>query len=110
MPYGRLAVSAPAATTNTVVYTVPSNCLYAEITVNILNTNATTCSCNLAVSTSGTSTPAANEYIEKEAILPASGGVLERTDLVVSPGEKIIIYTALANTVVRVSGKVVASL
>jgi len=107
MAFGKLASVVLAANTDIVVYTVPDNCLYAEINVNVLNPDAADCTAQLALA--ATATPAADEYIEKGVILPANGGVLERTDQVVGPGEKIIVRSTNAVTVVRVSGKILTS-
>lgn len=101
--FGRLAVSALAANTNTSVYTVPSNCDYVELSVSVLNTNITDATVELALATTGT--PNANEYIEKGSVIPANGGVLERTDIVCSPGEIVVVKSSQANVIVRVSGK-----
>lgn len=104
MSFGRLAVGIPPANTDTVIYTVPANCLFAEITLNILNPDVADITVNVAVALTGT--PSANEYVEQGAIIPANGGILERTNLLCSPGENIVVRSTLANTVVRVSGKV----
>lgn len=102
MADGKLALAAPAAATNTTVYTVPNNCKYAKIDVNILNPDASDATVELALTTNGT--PALNEYIEKGAIVPSGGGSLERINLICSPGEILVVKSSLATTVVRVSG------
>lgn len=105
MAYGKLAAATLAANTDTVVYTVPDNCLYADLTINILNPDVTDATAQLAIAAADT--PAANEYVEKGVVLPANGGILERTNVVASPGERIVVRSTLATTVVRVSGKTV---
>ena len=105
MAYGRFAVAVLAANTDTVVYTVPDNCLYAELTINVLNPDTVDATAKMAVSAADT--PVANEYIENGVILPANGGILERASLIASPGERIVVRSTLATTVVRVSGKTV---
>lgn len=107
MAFGKLASVVLAADTDTVVYTVPDNCLYAEININVLNPDVADCTAKMAIA--ATATPAADEYIENGIILPANGGILERTDQIVGPGEKIIVRSTNAVTVVRVSGKVLTS-
>ena len=106
MAYGKLGLSIPAANTNTVIYTVPSNCIYAELTINILNPDSADITVDVALASS--SSPASNEYIEKGTIIPASGGILERTNLICSPGENVVVKSSLATSVVRVSGKELA--
>ena len=105
MSYGRLAISTPAAATDTIVYTVPANCRYAELTLNMLNPGINDATIELAIAL--TDTPASGEYIEKGAILPANGGILERTGILCSPGERIVVKSSQASNVVRVSGKLV---
>lgn len=105
MSYGRLAISTPAVDTDTIVYTVPANCRYAEITLNMLNPGINDATVQLALAL--TDIPAAGEYIEKGAILPANGGILERTGIVCSPGERIVVRSSQASNVVRVSGKLI---
>ena len=107
MSFGRLSVSNPLANTDTVVYTAPDKCFYSEVTLNILNTDTTDITIQVAVSTDDT--PDSNEYIEKGAIIPANGGILERTNLMLSPGERIVVRSTLGTTIVRVSGKEVTS-
>lgn len=105
MSYGRLAISEPAVDTNTIVYTVPANCRYAEITINILNPNINDATVEVAVAT--TDTAATGEYIEKGVVIPNNGGILERTGLLCSPGERIIVRSNQTSNVVRVSGKLI---
>lgn len=102
MATGRLGKNALAATTNTTVYTVPATVAYAEVSVYALNTSASNATFRLAVSTAAT--PATADYLEYGAEIPANGGVLERTNIVCSPGELIVAYSSVANVVVRVSG------
>lgn len=103
MAYGKLGTVVTTANTNHTVYTVPSNCLYAEISINILNRDTTDSIVKLAIGSSAT--PDAQDYIEDGAIVPGSGGVLERDSLIAGPGELIVVNTSASGSVVRVSGK-----
>lgn len=100
MPSGILGQSAPAATTNTTVYTVPSGKL-ASFSVNILNRGAASVSVRLAIATTGT--PANEEWIEFGASVPANG-VLERSGLVAQAGERIVVFASTADVSVSVYG------
>lgn len=102
MAIGLLGKQLLSADTDTTVYTVPVDCLFAAVSVNVLNTNSTVAEFKLAI-TSNVS-PAAVDYIENGTQIPADGGMLERTEIKCSPGEKIIVRSSLANVVVRVSG------
>jgi len=103
MAYGKLGTAISIANTDVVVYTVPVNSKYAECFLNILNTN--TVDAIVSVAITSLATPVVSDYIEQGAVVPANGGILTRTDLVCSPGEKIVINANNANCVVRVNGK-----
>lgn len=103
MSYGRLGVADLPATTNTVVYTAPSNILYSEVSVLILNNNAADLTLTMYVSTSVD--PSTTERIENGVTIPAAGGSFERTNLILSPGEKIVINPSGADLTARVQGK-----
>lgn len=106
MSIGKLAVSTPAAGSDITVYTVPVNSAGGKLKINILNTDPVVDAVvNIAYSAGGT--PGASDYVEKGAIIPAAGGILERTDEELSPGENVIIHASTANTVVRVSGEII---
>lgn len=100
MASGILGQSAPAATTNTVVYTVPAGKL-ATLNVNMVNTGGSPVAVRLAVS--ATSTPAMSEYVEYDVILP-SNGVLERGGLVANATKNLVVYTTAATLSVSVFG------
>lgn len=105
MSYGRLAATVLAANTDTVVYTAPVNCLGVELAINILNPNVLDATIKIALAVANS--PTAEEYIENGAIVPANGGILERTQQMCSPGERVVIRSTLADSVIRVSGKVI---
>lgn len=107
MTYGRLSAKVLTEQVDDVVYTVPENCLYAVIDVNIVNDAAESSEVNVAISQSNT--VSATDYIEKGVELTANGGVYMRTDLKVSAGERIIINNSKSGAVVRVSGLLITS-
>lgn len=104
MSSGRLArIFINNATTLTNIYTVPTNKI---ATVNLLVTNSSglVSKFRCAISNSSTS-PGPQDYIEFDVNLPAISGVLERTALVLGPGESIFVYSSVANAItVRVNG------
>lgn len=100
MASGTLGQSAPSATTNTTVYTVPSGKV-ATFNVNVVNRGASTATVRLAISATGT--PGNSEWIEYGATIPANG-VLERTALVASAGKNVVAYASTADTSVNVYG------
>jgi hypothetical protein len=100
MSNGLLGKSMSSNTSNIVLYTVPATAEFATVTVAILNQDTTDRNFDLII-TSGS--PSAVDYIEKTATIPAKG-VYERTCLVLSPGEKIIVYADTNLMSVRVFG------
>jgi hypothetical protein len=100
MASGTLGQSAPVAATNTTVYTVPSGKL-ATVNLNLVNRGSSNIAVRLAVAAS--STPANQEYLEYDAVIPANG-VLERTGLVISANKQVVVYTNTATLSVNVYG------
>lgn len=101
MASGILGNSDLAATTNTVIYTVPAGVISA-CTVNMCNRSDVEVSVRLALSVS--STPSNAEYIEYNAKLPATGGVLERTGLILSSNIRVIGYSSAPGVSINVYG------
>ena len=107
--YGRLAV-ATITTANTWqnIYQINANCLRADVDISVLNPNATDATCKVALTS--TTTPAANEYVENGAVVPANGGRLVLSDNRMSAGEYIFIQTSLSGCVIRVAGDELTSI
>lgn len=102
MASGILGQSAPAATTNTTVYTVPgAGTSRAVFNVSMVNTGGAPVSVRLAIASTGT--PGIAEYIEYDTILPGSG-VLERGGLVAQTGENVVAFASAATVSVSVYG------
>lgn len=100
MASGTLGQAAPAAFTNTTVYTVPSG---KTATVNINIVNRGTDAALVRVAVASLATPTNSEYIEYDvAILP--NDVLERTAIVISSQENLVVYADTADTSVNVYG------
>jgi hypothetical protein len=89
-----------AAATNTTVYgpTVPTKGVF---NIRFCNRNSSAVSVRLSVS--ATSTPAAKEYIEYGALIPANG-VLEDQGIPIQAGMYIQAYSDTANVSVNVWG------
>ena len=100
MANGILGQSAPSATTNTTVYTVPAS-KTATFTVNICNRGSSTVSVRLAVAATGT--PGNSEWIEYDARIPALG-VLERSGIVAQATKNVVVYSSAATVSVSVYG------
>lgn len=87
---GRLGVQDLAATTNTTLYTAPTG-YFAVVNVTICNRNASAVTIRLALASSAT--PGNAEWIEYGSTIPANS-VLERTGLVLAPGQLVVVYAS----------------
>ena len=100
MATGTLGQSSPSAVTNTTLYTVPS-AKTATFNVSICNTNGSPVTVRLGVC--ATSTPAAGEYLEYDAIIPPNG-VLERGGIVAGANKLVVGYASTTNVNFNVYG------
>ena len=105
MANGILGSADLAATTYTGIYLVPVD-TFSVATVSICNKNSTSITVRLAIAkadASGTTLPAADDYLEYDTeILP--NGVLERTGIVVDASRQIYARSSSTNTAVMVYG------
>jgi|TARA_B110000977_G_scaffold160517_1_gene204943 hypothetical protein len=93
MATGRLGTADLAAATNTTVYTCPAD-TFAVTSVSILNRGNSANSIRLAVAS--LDTPTLGEYLEWDVEL-LSRGVLERTGIVLSAGNKLVVRSSSPN-------------
>lgn len=100
MATGILGQAAPAATTNTVIYTVPASTVTVA-TISIVNTSAFSIAVRLALASSGT--PTTSEYIEYDTII-AANGVLERSGIVMNATEAVVVFGSAVGLSVSVYG------
>ena len=102
MASGRLGVADVAATTNTLVYTVPAG-VTATVNINVVNRNTSAAVVRVAIVDGNVGALAVEDYIEYETSL-AAHGILERSGVVMSAGESVVVYSTLANVSIRVYG------
>lgn len=100
MATGVLGQAAPAATTNTVVYTVPAATV-AVVTISVANATLSPIATRVAIASSGT--PAASEYIEYDTVI-APNGVLERSGIVMNATEAVVVFANAVGLSVSVYG------
>ena len=93
MASGRLGASDVAAATYTTVYTCPAS-TFAVVSINFLNRGNGSCFVRLAVADAAT--PTAGEFMEYDTELTAKS-VLERTGLVLSAGQLLVVYSNAVN-------------
>lgn len=100
MPTGILGQAAPAATTNTTVYTVPAATI---VTCNISVCNRGTIPIYVRIALSASGTPSNSEYIEYDAEILANQ-VLERSGIVLNATKNVVVYTDTATASFSVYG------
>ena len=100
MASGILGQSAPAATTNTVVYTVPASTL-AVVNISVVNRGGSAATVRVALAAG--STPTDDEWIEYNTSV-GSTSVLERTGVVLDATKNVVVYASSADTSVSVYG------
>jgi len=88
MANGRLGAEALGAASNITVYTCPAD-TFSVVTVNFTNRNAQARNIRLAISDGASPTNA--EWVEYDTEL-IGNGVLERTGLVLSAGQRIVAF------------------
>lgn len=101
MASGRLGTAnITTTTTNTLVYTVPAN-TFTLCTISVCNRGNTDCGIRIALSTS--TNPTDDEWIEYSVDV-GGHGVLERTGVMLSATQKIVVWTSAPNVSVVVYG------
>ncbi len=100
MASGILGQSAPAATTNTTVYTVPASTL-AVVNISVVNRGGSGATVRIALAAG--STPNDEEYIEYNTSV-GSTSVLERTGVVLDAGKNVVVHASSADTSISVYG------
>ena len=92
--YNKLNIT--SATDQTLVPAMASN-TYSVVTVSMVNKSSTQCKVRVSLTDTAAS-PGAGEYLEYDAILN-TGGVLERTGIIVASGKSITVSaTAVTGT------------
>ena len=100
MASGILGQAAPAATTNTTVYTVPASTL-AVVNISVVNRGGSAATVRVALSAAAT--PNDDEWIEYNTSVGATS-VLERTGIVLDTTKNVVVYASSADTSVSVYG------
>ena len=102
MSNGVLGKSMSSAGNNVIVYTAPGSIDFATISINLCNVGVADAGVRIAIGTNATPSP--QDYIEYGAIVPGNGGILERTCMVVSPNENVIVFADSPDVAIRVFG------
>lgn len=102
MSTGLLGSQNLAATTDTTVYTVPAG-LNTTLKVFICNRNGSAVTVRLATGLTADTTVSTTNAIEWDVPVPANG-IVERGNIILGPGEKIIARSNTANVSVVACG------
>ena len=100
MATGILGAEDLAATTNTVVYTVPNE-TFGVVTINIANRN--TQARNIRIALAAADSPDDAEWIEFDSEL-LGNGVIERSGVVLDAGKRVVAYSNSTDVSVVVYG------
>lgn len=101
MASGDLGRAAPAANTQTTIYTVPPGKI---VTFNVLAVNRGDTATSVRVAITRDAAPTNQDWVEYDALLPGKGSVLERFGLMAGPTEKVIVWADNANVSWRING------
>jgi hypothetical protein len=101
--YKVLAQSAPSATTNTDIYTVPANTQAVVSTIVVANRAATAATYRIAVRLNG-ATLANQHYIAYDVAVGASDSTTITIGITLDPAEIITVYASTANLSFNIFG------
>lgn len=100
MASGKLAAAAIPATTQTNVVTIP-DCIYSEVDIDLVNTSASAVTVKIYLTTAAS--PVLADAISYGDVIPANGGLFNKSGIKASPGEKIFIEPSGTGIVARIT-------
>lgn len=104
MTIALVAKTMTVANTVITVLTVPTTGIdFATLNLGFVNEGTTDAILRIALSSQG-STPNSEDYIEYGAVVPANGGIFDRTCVLATPGEKVMVFCDKATVAARVVG------
>jgi len=105
--YKILGQSAPSATTNTNVYTVPSSTETVVSTITVTNRDNTAATYRIAIRPNG-DTVANQHYIAYDALVPSNDSIALTLGITLDAADIITVYASTANLSFNVFGSEVA--
>jgi hypothetical protein len=102
--YKIIAQSAPSATTETVIYTVPNSTSSVISTLTVCNQAATPATYRIAIRPAADETTAAKHYIVYGATIDGSDSTMLTTGTTLAAGDKFIVYASSATMSFNLSG------
>ena len=106
--YKIIAQSAPAATTETVIYTVPNSTSTVISTLTVCNQASTPATYRIAIRPAADSTTAAKHWIVYGATIDGSDSTMLTTGTTLAAGDKVIVYASSATMSFNLSGMEIA--
>lgn len=105
MASGILGKAFLSSVTPVTVYTVPASAEFATLNINVVNTSQDPeGETKISIAITKAAVPAMEDYIEYMVVIPELGGIIERTGLILSSLEKVIVSSSMPNVVVRING------
>jgi glucose-6-phosphate dehydrogenase assembly protein OpcA len=105
--YKVLGQSAPSATTNTDVYTVPSSTEAVISTITVANRAGTAATYRIAIRPNG-DTIANQHYIAYDSALPANDTIALTLGITLDAGDIVTVYASTANVSFNIFGSEIA--
>jgi glucose-6-phosphate dehydrogenase assembly protein OpcA len=105
--YKVLGQSAPSATTNTNVYTVPSATEAVISTITIANRNSSAATYRIAIRPNG-DTVANQHYIAYDAVVPGNDTIALTLGITIDAADIVTVYASTANLSFGVFGSEIA--
>lgn len=103
MANGTLGKSMTIAGAQVTPYAAPASLEFATVSLFLCNLGAVDAKVRIAI-TIQAATPDPQDHIEYDAVVPANGGILERTCIPLSPNDKVMVFSDMATVAVRVAG------
>jgi hypothetical protein len=105
--YKVLGQSAPSATTNTDVYTVPSATEAVISTITVANRAGTSATYRIAIRPNG-ATIANQHYIAYDAVVPANDTIALTLGITIDAADVVTVYASSANISFNIFGSEIA--
>lgn len=96
------AKSVLAANSMVKIAVVPGNISFATVTLNIMNPGLNPATCQIAFSNA--EVPSSADFIDKGSIIPAKGGLLIRSCVLVPPGSNVFVRVDQEDVVANFTG------
>jgi len=84
------------------MYTVPTDVVFSTASINCCNMGTDDATVRIAIANSAI--PGGADHIDFNSVIPANGGILERTCIVCSPSEHILVFCDSSDVAVRIYG------